>query len=54
MDLHKILEELRAERERVDHAIAAMEDLARSGGGKRRGRPPKWLKKAEENGDAES
>ena len=54
MDVHKILQELRAERERVEHAIAVMEDLARGAGGKRRGRPPKWLTEAREKANAES
>lgn len=47
MDIHKILTELRAERERVEEAILALERLA-ARGGKRRGRPPAWLKQAQE------
>ena len=42
MDIIKMLQELRAEREQVGEAILALERLA-SGGGKRRGRPPKWM-----------
>ena len=44
MDIIKMLQELRAEREQVGEAILALERLA-SGGGKRRGRPPKWMSK---------
>jgi hypothetical protein len=42
MDINQILEQLRAEREQIEAAILALERLVR-GGGKRRGRPPKWL-----------
>ncbi len=42
MDVAKILEELRQERERIETAILSLERLAR-GQGKRRGRPPAWL-----------
>ena len=45
MDLHKIVAELREEQERLTEAIVALERIARSGG-KRRGRPPAWLKEA--------
>ncbi len=37
-----MLSQLRAERDQIDAAIIALENLAR-GGGKRRGRPPKWM-----------
>lgn len=37
-----MLAELRSEREQIEQAIIALERLAR-GGGKRRGRPPKWM-----------
>lgn len=50
MDINTILWELRAERERINHAIAVLE---RMDSGKRRGRPPKWMKErneADENG----
>jgi hypothetical protein len=40
MDINKILVQLRAEREEIARAILALEGL----GGKRRGRPPKWMK----------
>ena len=46
MDVQKILIELRQEREQIEQAILSLERLAR-GHGKRRGRPPKWLKEAE-------
>ena len=42
MDVQKILDELYAERARIEHAIVALE-LLRDGGKRRRGRPPKWL-----------
>jgi hypothetical protein len=44
MDIIKMLQELRSEREQIEEAILALERLAR-GGGKRRGRPPKWMSK---------
>jgi len=40
MDVHKIIDELRSERERIDTLILAFEQLK---GGRRRGRPPKLL-----------
>jgi hypothetical protein len=40
-DLDKTIVELREEFERIRVALAALEQLA--AGGKRRGRPPKWL-----------
>ncbi len=46
MDVNKILEELRTERDQLGDAILALERIAR-GKGKRRGRPPKWMAKAE-------
>lgn len=47
MDVNKILEELRQEREQIEDAIISLERLAR-GRGKRRGRPPTWMKEAAE------
>ncbi len=47
MDVNKILTELRHEREQLEDAIFALERLAR-GRGKRRGRPPAWMKDAQE------
>ncbi len=43
MDVNKILNELRQERDLLQHTIDTLERLAR-GQGKRRGRPPAWLK----------
>lgn len=45
MDVNKILQELRQEREQIEDAIISLERLAR-GRGKRRGRPPNWMKEA--------
>ena len=42
MDVIKILQELRQEREQIEEAIMSLERLAR-GRGRRRGRPPAWL-----------
>ena len=43
MDVHAILKELHQERELLNQAIVTLEILAR-GKGKRRGRPPRWLR----------
>lgn len=43
MDLHKMISELQAERQRLDEAIQALERLS-AGKARRRGRPPGWLK----------
>ena len=43
MDVHRILAELRAERQRIDEAILTVERLASGHMGKRRGRAPKWM-----------
>ncbi len=40
-----MLADLRREKEQIDEAILTLERLAR-GRGKRRGRPPAWLKEA--------
>ena len=42
MEVNAILAQLRAERDQINAAILSLETLAR-GGGKRRGRPPKWM-----------
>ncbi len=42
-----MLAELRLEREQIEEAILTLERLAR-GRGRRRGRPPSWLKDATE------
>jgi hypothetical protein len=46
MDILKMLAEFRAERQRIEEAILALERLAGSFRGKRRGRPPKWISTA--------
>jgi hypothetical protein len=43
MDILKMLEELRTERAAIDEAIAVLARLS-LGQGKRRGRPPLWMK----------
>jgi hypothetical protein len=42
MDIIKMLEELRVEREMIEESILVLERLA-LGQGRRRGRPPKWM-----------
>jgi hypothetical protein len=49
MDINKMLDELRAERDQVEQAILVLERLAR-GQGKRRGRPPKWMTEVKRRG----
>jgi hypothetical protein len=49
MDVTKILEELKREREQIEEAILTLERLA-EGRGKRRGRPPSWLVEARKRG----
>jgi hypothetical protein len=46
MDIHRILTELRSEKERLEEAILTIERLAAGSLGKRRGRPPKWMANA--------
>ena len=46
MDVDKMLAELRLEREQLEEAILTLERLAR-GRGRRRGRPPAWLKETQ-------
>ena len=48
MDVHAILKELLRERELLSQAIVTLEILAR-GKGKRRGRPPRWLREARQD-----
>jgi len=43
VDVHRILAELRAEKQRLEEAILTVERLASGQMGKRRGRPPKWM-----------
>jgi hypothetical protein len=45
VDITKILEELRQERDQLSQAILSVERLA-LGGAKRRGRPPAWMTSA--------
>lgn len=45
MEISKILEDLRAERDAIEEAIVTLERLA-IGRGKRRGRPPAWMVEA--------
>lgn len=45
MDVSKILEQLREERDQLEAAIVTLERLA-LGRGKRRGRPPSWMVEA--------
>jgi hypothetical protein len=49
MDVTKIIEELRREREQLEEAILSLERLA-SGRGRRRGRPPAWMTAAKKRG----
>ena len=46
MDVSKIISELRAEQDGLNEAILALERLGQSQG-RRRGRPPAWMKKVE-------
>jgi len=45
MDVTKMLDELKQEREQLEEAIITLERLVQ-GRGKRRGRPPAWLAEA--------
>ena len=47
MDVNKILADLRLEREQIEDAIISLERLSQRRG-KRRGRPPSWMKEAED------
>ena len=53
MDVRQILAQLIEERDQVDEAILRLERLA-AGQGKRRGRPPAWLKNIKEASPAAS
>jgi hypothetical protein len=46
MDITKILEDLRREKQQLEEAILSLERLAV--GGKRRGRPPAWIVAAQQ------
>jgi hypothetical protein len=52
MDLNKILAELKEEKLRVEEAIMALQRVGLATGGKRRGRPPKWMMDAKQKEDA--
>jgi hypothetical protein len=43
MDVLQMIAELCAERKQLDEAILVFERLVAGTGGKRRGRPPKWM-----------
>jgi len=45
MDVSKMLADLRLERDQIDEAIRTIERLVH-GRGRRRGRPPQWLKES--------
>jgi hypothetical protein len=49
MDVSKILDELRQEKDQLEEAILSLERLA-AGRGKRRGRPPTWMSEAKKRG----
>ncbi len=49
MDVAKILDDLRQEREQLEEAILSLERLA-LGRGKRRGRPPAWMSEIKRRG----
>jgi hypothetical protein len=51
LDVDKMLAELRLEREQIEEAILTLERLAR-GRGRRRGRPPGWLKEVTSGSDS--
>lgn len=52
MDIMKMLDELRQEREAIEEAILTLERLA-NGQGRRRGRPPAWMTALKRKQDAE-
>ena len=51
MDIHRILSDLRTEKEHLEEAILTIERLAAGSLGKRRGRPPKWMAVAKADAD---
>jgi len=52
MDVSRILEDLKAERQQIEEAIVSLERLAH-GRGRRRGRPPAWMSEAKRRDAAE-
>ena len=53
MDIMKMLDELRQEREAIEEAILTLERLA-NGQGRRRGRPPAWMTALKKKQDVEA
>ena len=53
MDVARILDQLRLERDQIEEAILSLERLA-SGQEKRRGRPPKWMVEAKKRTRAQA
>jgi ABC-type transporter Mla subunit MlaD len=53
MDVARILDQLRLERDQIEEAILSLERLA-SGQEKRRGRPPKWMVEAKKRARAQA
>lgn len=51
MDVNRILDELRLERDQLDEAILSLERLAL--GTRRRGRPPLWIQEAQQRAAAD-
>jgi hypothetical protein len=49
MEIEKMLNELRTERDQLQEAILTLERLA-AGRGKRRGRPPAWMSQVKRRG----
>jgi hypothetical protein len=47
VDLNRIIQDLKVERDRLAAAIECLEQLA-GGRGRKRGRPPKWLSERSE------
>ncbi len=49
MDIHKMLAELKVEREQLEEAMMSLETLVRHRG-RRRGRPPAWMSQIKRRG----
>lgn len=49
MDIHKMLAELKVEREQLEEAMMTLERLVRHRG-RRRGRPPAWISQIKRRG----
>jgi hypothetical protein len=50
VDINRIIQDLKAERDVLAAAIECLERLASSSRGKRRGRPPAWLNAKADSG----